>query len=107
MLKRLLFVSVLTITPLAVAAHSFYDPWCCNMRDCKPYHGRVEETPKGYYLPEFGQVIPYKDAHGISRYAPEAGTRYNVPDGEAQYHICFLPGEPNKIRCFYAKKGGV
>lgn len=90
-----------------VQAHEFYDAWCCDGRDCKAYHGKVEITPQGYYVPEFDQLIPYKDAAGAREYAEQAGTRYNVPETGPEYSICMMPHEVPKIRCFYAKPGGV
>lgn len=110
---RKFFFGALTVAILIVAmtefvkAHEFYDPWCCNGNDCKPYYGEVQTTPKGYYLPEFDTLIPYKAADGTSGYAEDKGTRYKVPDDAAQYHICVMPWEPTKVRCFYAKPGGV
>lgn len=89
-----------------VLAHEFYDAWCCNGRDCMAYEGKVEVTAKGYYIPEFDQLIPFKDASGVNKYAEEAGTRYEVPDSGPKYAMCRLPYE-NKIRCFYAKPSGV
>lgn len=104
---RLLSLLLFMLAGSAVAAHEFYDPWCCNGKDCKPYTGKVEVTRQGYYVPEFNQLIPFKNAAGISKYAEEAGTRYSVPETEAQYHICMMPYDAGKIRCFYAKPGGV
>lgn len=89
-----------------VLAHEFYDWWCCDGKDCMEYRGEVEVTKQGYYVPEFNQLIPFKDATGVNKYAAEAGTRYNVPETGPQYAICMLPGE-HKIRCFYAKPSGV
>jgi hypothetical protein len=86
--------------------HEFYEKWCCNGKDCKPYHGRVEVTPQGYYIPEFDTLVPFKNARGVEEYADQAGTRYDVPDDDAEYHMCVMPWEPTKIRCFYAKVGG-
>lgn len=102
-----LLALVLTVVPLR--AHDFYDPWCCNGEDCKPYHGVVETRPDGFYLPEFDVTIPYKDARGTMEYAETAGTRYDVPPDAAgtQYYACIMPWEPTKVRCFGARPGGV
>lgn len=105
---RVLIAATMMLASSVVAAHDFYEPWCCNNKDCKPYSGEVKETPSGYYLPEFNQTIPYKNGAGISRPAPEAGTRYDIPEGVAtQYYICVMPWEPTVVRCFGAKTGGV
>lgn len=108
MMKRIIAAAVMACafgTPSA--SHEFYDGWCCNGEDCAPYYGKVEKTRQGYYLPEFDTLIPYKNANGAMADAPIAGTRYNVPDGEAEYHICFWPPTSRNVRCFYARPGGV
>lgn len=104
----LLGLGLLVAQSTRALSHDHYEPWCCNGKDCVPYHGKVEETPKGYYLPEYDTLVPYKSADGTSgKYADEAGTRYKVPNDGAQYSICVMPWEPTKVRCFYAKPGGV
>lgn len=105
---RLLLLSLLALLSQTAIAHEFYDPWCCNGRDCKPYTKEVRETPEGYFLPDYGVTIPYRNAAGSRDYAPQAGTRYDVPNDQGtQYHACILPSDPTRIRCFYAKPGGV
>lgn len=109
-LSLLLALIVIVIAAGAALAHSHYDWWCCNGKDCRPYFGTVQETPGGFYLPEYEVTIPYKSADGVHEYADIAGTRYNLPPevhDDAQYHICVLPHEPKRVRCFYAKPGGV
>lgn len=103
----LILALCLFVGAAAALAHDFYDPWCCDGKDCKPYTGTVEVTRQGYYLPEFDTLIPFKNAYGSLGMAEEAGTRYNVPEDAAQYHICFWPESSRKVRCFYAKPGGV
>lgn len=79
---------------LPVAAHEFYDPWCCNEQDCAPYFGVVEERQDGFWVPEFQTLVPYNKA------------RYDVPSHDPyQYHLCEYP--KGTLRCFYAKPGGV
>ncbi len=64
-------------------AHSWYDPWCCNERDCTEYTGTVVEGPDGYKL-ENGLFVKYPDAR-VSQ--------------DSDFHICIYHGE---LRCFYA-----
>lgn len=109
---RILWITLLLLGLSGVAsmvlAHDFYEPWCCNGQDCKPYTKEVRETPEGYFLPDYNVTIPYKDANGTRDYAHNTGTRYSVPNDQgAQYHACILPSNPTVIRCFYAKPGGV
>lgn len=71
------------------AAHSWYDPWCCNGEDCKPVEdpSEVRALPDGYHFRQW--VIPYKDAK---------------VSGDSGYHWCELP--KGTMRCFYAPPGG-
>jgi len=64
-------------------AHSWYDPVCCDNRDCQEYTGTVVEGPTGYTL-ENGMVIPYASAK-VSQ--------------DENFHICIYHGQ---YRCFYA-----
>lgn len=110
-MKNLLSATVFICSTLfsqSVNSHSFYNPWCCNGKDCKPYTKEVRVTPQGYFLPDYNVTIPFKNAAGSTQYAPEAGTRYDVPEGvEAEYYACIMPWEPTKIRCFGTRPGGV
>ncbi|WP_029031522.1 hypothetical protein [Salinarimonas rosea] len=70
-------------TPPA-AAHSWYDAWCCNDRDCSPYPAsKVSVTDTGYVLAD-GTLVPFEEAR-TSR--------------DGAYHRCVLNG---RQRCFYA-----
>jgi hypothetical protein len=72
----------------AAAAHSWYDPWCCNERDCSPYpSAKVSVTDVGYRLDD-GTVVPFDEAR-------------TSQDGN--YHRCVLNG---RQRCFYAPPMG-
>jgi hypothetical protein len=80
--------------PLFVMAHEFYDPWCCDGRDCAPYTGVVETTPEGFFIPEFNHLVPYNKA------------RYDMPgDDPNEFHLCEYP--KGTVRCFYVRPGGV
>lgn len=109
MIRLVGFLGALIAFILPLEAHDFYDPWCCNGQDCQPYHGEVHPTADGFFLPEYNVTIPYKSASGVSRYAEEAGTRYDIPPDadDTQYYICVMPWEPMKVRCFGARPGGV
>lgn len=72
-----------------LAAHSWYDPWCCNERDCQPYpHENVTVTDAGYLLHD-GMLVPFDEAR-------------TSQDGD--YHRCVLAGQH---RCFYAPPVGM
>jgi len=69
-------------------AHSWYDPWCCDDRDCSPYPSAdVSVTDEGYRLHD-GTLVPFEEAR-------------TSKDGE--YHRCVLNGLQ---RCFYAPPKG-
>lgn len=87
--------------------HEFYDGWCCNENDCAPYEGVVELRPDGFWLPEFNTLVPYKNNPDLAA-GVEPRIRYDVPSHDKnQYHLCEYPIGSGKVRCFYAKPGGV
>lgn len=72
--------------------HSFYDPWCCNERDCRPIEAKyVHETQEGW------DIAPSEGGGFVAR-----GKERQSPDGG--YHICRYPAQ--EIRCFYAPAMG-
>ena len=41
-------------------AHEFYDPDCCDDRDCRPaYEGEVVERPDGWRVTTTKQTFPF------------------------------------------------
>ena len=75
-------------------AHEFYDPWCCDGRDCAPYKGAVEVRPDGFWIPEFQHLVPFDKA------------RYDMPgDDPSEFHLCEYP--KGTVRCLYVRPGGV
>jgi len=84
-----LFCLFALLSNCKATAHEWYDPWCCNNRDCKPYPAEsVTETPVGYRLAT-GEVVPYRTA------------RVSM---DTQFHRCALSN--NVTRCFYSPRGG-
>lgn len=76
-----------------VAAHEWYDPWCCNEQDCKPVPmSSVHVTRDGYFVDETSELIPYRDSR-------------IRPSGDSQFHTCTPYG--SKIRCLYVPAGGM
>lgn len=75
--------------------HDFYDPWCCNERDCKPYPAeKVMVHPNGYWLPEFKKLIPFEQV------------RKTPPHASEPFHLCEYPMNSGEVRCFYAPEAG-
>lgn len=79
----------LAVLATAALSHEWYDPVCCNERDCRPIDSsQVQLTPDGWVVTFDGQkqLVPYGKQH------PEKS-----PDG--QYHICTMtPGGKPTLR---------
>lgn len=73
-----------------VAAHSWYDPFCCSDKDCGPALG-ADQSPTGLKI----EVSP-----GRWLSVP-AGMRLR-PSYDADWHVCVLLGQ---IRCVYTPAG--
>lgn len=75
-------------------AHSWYDPWCCNDRDCKKVDS-VINTPNGVAVQVDGKIIPIPDS--VERkYSQDQFT-----------HVCYMvqPDNTITVRCFYIPGG--
>ena len=88
-----------------VLAHSWYDPWCCNTKDCQPIpKASVKITAKGYLV----TLAPHEHPMLAKEAAPHT---YLIPFAEAReskdddFHACLYPG-PETMRCFYAPPVG-
>lgn len=69
-------------------AHSWYDRWCCDERDCAPIAAeQVVVTPQGYRVQD--AIVAFGDA------------RVSM---DRDYHVCRWPD--GSIRCFYAPPMG-
>lgn len=92
---RIMLTALLCAAPALALAHSWYDPWCCSDRDCRPVaDGAVKATPSGWWVQETGEVVPYREAR-------------ESQDG--RFHVCILPPGPGKtphVRCLYVPPGG-
>lgn len=78
-----------------VLVHSWYDPYCCNDRDCRPVaDGSVRPTTGGWFVQETGETVPYSQAR-------------ESQDG--RFHVCIWPpgAKIPKVRCLYVPPGGV
>lgn len=86
-----------------VLAHSWYDPWCCNDKDCarippgavRHAQGGVQITLKPGEHPSVTEATVYFVASNVIR---------RSRDGD--YHACILPGAPKEMRCFYESFSG-
>lgn len=93
-LARTLFVVVfgflLILAGLTTCrAHDFYDPWCCNDKDCAPAAaGSVSWTPQGWSVPRLQTVVPFDDTR----------IRHN-PSDVPGFSICEYP--KGNLRCLY------
>jgi len=85
----LLFALLAFMAP--ASAHDFYDPLCCNDRDCEPIPASgVTETKSGY-------VVQYSSIHGneVRGFIKKDLAKFS-PDG--RFHACQMP---SGVRCLY------
>jgi hypothetical protein len=85
------------LVALLLCAHSWYDAYCCNDKDCFPIDsGTVRVVAEGYMVKLGGQEI--YDSHNETR-----------PSGDDKFHICLIPPSVGMltVRCFYAPPMGV
>lgn len=88
-------------------AHSWFDPWCCNDRDCQPIpDSAVKITPQGYVitLQPGDHPMLAKETRPHTYTVPYAKARVSL-DPEQKFFACIYP-DPSSMRCFYAKPSG-
>lgn len=88
-------------------AHSWFDPWCCNDRDCQPIpDSAVKITPQGYVITLAPGDHPMlaKETQTRTYTVPYANARVSL-DPEQRFYACIYP-DPSSMRCFYAKPSG-
>ena len=102
LLRWALAAGLLAGTAAMAAAHEDYD-WirkggyrgvdgtsCCGQDDCDQIPAsRVESTPLGYRLPDFGMTIPYRQA---------------TPSLDGKFWLC--RSDRATMRCFFAPPPG-
>ena len=84
------------------SAHEWYEPWCCDDRDCRPARlGEVTEQDGGYFVHSSGQHFTYETARTSQ---------------DNQFHVCQYQSsggylqmtEPRTVtRCLYVPMQGV
>lgn len=97
-MKHLGIVAALSFSFISYAeAHSWYDPYCYNHRDCfEARNGEVQWTPEGYKVEGHIGLIPLNDKS--VRDVPEA-------HDNGTYHICRR--YDGSVRCLYRSRGGI
>ena len=100
--RRTVLAGALALLAEQARAHSWYDPFCCNGKDCQPVpDGAVVATRNGWFVrlmpgdhPEVtkpvSELVPFKDAK---------------PSEDGAFHVCIFP--KNVVRCLYTPPGGV
>jgi hypothetical protein len=73
-----------TLVTAVLLTHSWYDPYCCNTKDCHPVSGKVERMEGGW------------QAEG--HFFPESMQRDSQ---DAEFHVCIFHGQ---ARCIYVPK---
>lgn len=103
-MKRLALVAgALALLAAGACAHDWYDPWCCNGKDCVPIpDGTVHPSRGGYRV----KLCP-GDHPGITGDCLFQTVRHSEtrPSQDGRYHACIFP--TNTLRCLYAPLGGV
>lgn len=100
-MKRILLAALMAATP--ATAHEWYDPYCCNDKDCAPIAQEHVEATEGGWRVTLGPgdhpmvkerrtfLVPYKDAR---------------PSADDAFHACIVFWRPDEMRCFYAPPMG-
>lgn len=73
----------------------WYDPACCNQRDCKP----VKDEDIEFSTDALGNFV--------ARYKPTGNRFYRYQFKQSQderYHVCINPGNDSSL-CFYDRPG--
>lgn len=92
------FIWIVALKP--AFAHDWYDPGCCNDKDCAPVPGlQVEWTDTR---------IVFTVPPGVHPMAPEGGVYYlNLsnesamrPSQDMEWHLCIYPGA-TQVMCAY------
>lgn len=83
--------------------HSWYDPWCCNAKDCAPIPASaVRVTPGGFAVTLQPGEHPMVTEGVFRAFVRHRDAR---PSEDGEYHACIYPADT--MRCFYAAQGGV
>lgn len=85
MFRSVFLLGLLFATP--VLAHSWYDPQCCDGRDCEVYIHEIVPLPGGDYRLANGQIVK---ASSVKR------------SQDDKFHLCRWDGV---ISCFYVPDG--
>ncbi|HEY5798469.1 MAG TPA: hypothetical protein VIU82_25990 [Bosea sp. (in: a-proteobacteria)] len=100
-----ILATLLVINGASAFAHSWYDPYCCNTKDCQPIpKAAVKVTAKGYIV----TLAPHEHPMLAKETAPHT---YLIPfdivreSKDDDFHACIYPG-PETMRCFYAPPVG-
>ena len=83
------------------AGHSWYDPYCCNGKDCQPISDGLARLTRGGWRV---RLMP-GDHPMISRpmdvIVPHSEAK---PSEDSAFHICIFPADT--LRCLYVPQGG-
>ena len=103
-MKYALIALLLSTQP--VLAHSWYDPWCCNEKDCAPIPNEsVTATDNGWYVvlePGDHPLVTKRQEFVVPYFTRDKG-RFQQKARKSkdhQFHACLYPNEDN-MRCFY------
>jgi hypothetical protein len=101
MLPRLVALAIAGTLALVPAwAHEWYDPYCCDHRDCKPIP--EEQTPR---ITREGFVL--HDGHFIPKGSPSIRLSQDQRFHRCDGHMFGGPVQGSFVRCLYVPSGGV
>jgi hypothetical protein len=98
MLAYTMLVLMIIVLASTARAHSWYEPECCDTRDCEALlPEQVKVTPEGYVTPD-GELIRFDEAR---------------VSADKDFHWCKYQRDSTKViqpfekrKCFYAPVGG-
>lgn len=97
-MTRIPLLLALLATP--AQSHDWYDPWCCNTRDCRPVEaGEVTVEPgQGYRV-----RVQHPNGAVTDELVPFS-SRTIRPSQDGGVHVCIVHSNP-VVRCLYVPTG--
>ena len=84
-------------------AHEWYDPWCCNAKDCAPVPASsVQSAPGGYLLTLDPGAHPLVLTRIEAFVSYDDATRFKRSQDD-RWHVCIYPR--GVVRCVYQPEG--
>ena len=83
-------------------SHSFFDPWCCNGKDCQPVpEGAVRAVNGGWSV----RLDPGQHSMVTKHFRAFVPHGETKPSEDGEFYVCVYPQDT--MRCLYVPQGGV